>query len=130
MGELDQPRLNLQIDEEATLAARAAWLDVAGGQTQGELAEKLNIPNNKARRLIARASRDGPIPVFGEGPIGRCAALEEQLKPKFGLGHADVVPNIDDGILPLRTRGTAGPRYLPNVLDRALHGIIAISHGR
>jgi DNA-binding transcriptional regulator LsrR (DeoR family) len=130
MGELDQPRLNLQIDEEATLAARAAWLYFAGGQTQGEIAEKLNVPNTKAHRLIARASRDGLIRVFVEGPIAGCVALEEQLKAKFGLGHCEVVPNIDDGVLPLRTLGMAGARYLRNVLDRALHGIIGVGHGR
>jgi DNA-binding transcriptional regulator LsrR (DeoR family) len=130
MGELDQPRSNLQIDEEATLAARAAWLYFAGGQTQGEIAEKLNVPNTKAHRLIARASRDGLIRVFVEGPIAGCVALEEQLKAKFGLGHCEVVPNIDDGVLPLRTLGMAGARYLRNVLDRALHGIIGVGHGR
>ena len=130
MGELDQPRSNLQIDEEATLAARAAWLYFAGGQTQGEIAEKLNIPNTKAHRLIARASRDGLIRVFVEGPIAGCVALEEQLKAKFGLGQCEVVPNIDDGILPLRTLGMAGARYLRNVLDRALHQIIGVGHGR
>jgi len=130
MGELDQPRLNLQIDEEATLAARAAWLYFAGGQTQGEIAEKLNVPNTKAHRLIARASRDGLIRVFVEGPIAGCVAFEEQLKAKFGLGHCEVVPNIDDGILPLRTLGMAGARYLRNVLDWALHGIIGVGHGR
>ena len=130
MGALDQPRSNLQIDEEATLAARAAWLYFAGGQTQGEIAEKLNIPNTKAHRLIARASRDGLIRVFVEGPIAGCVALEEKLKAKFSLRHCEVVPNIDDGILPLRTLGMAGARYLRNVLDRALHEIIGVGHGR
>lgn len=130
MGELDQPRSNLQIDEEATLAARAAWLYFAGGQTQGAIAEKLNIPNTKAHRLIARASRDGLIRVFVEGPIAGCVALEEQLKAKFGLGQCEVVPNIDDGQLPLRTLGMAGARYLRNVLDRALHEVIGVGHGR
>lgn len=130
MGELDQPRSDLQVDEEATLAARAAWLYFAGGQTQGEIAEKLNIPSTKAHRLIARASRDGLIRVFVEGPIAGCVALEEQLKAKFGLRQCEVVPNIDDGQLPLRTLGMAGARYLRNVLDRALHGIIGVGHGR
>lgn len=130
MGALDQPRSHLQIDEEAALAARAAWLYFAGGQTQGEIAEKLNIPNTKAHRLIARASRDGLIRVFVEGPIAGCVALEEGLKAKFGLGQCEVVPNIDDGALPLRTLGMAGARYLRNVLDRAAHEIIGVGHGR
>jgi len=130
MGDVDQPRSHLQIDEEATLAARAAWLYFAGGQTQGEIAEKLNVPNTKAHRLIARASRDGLIRVFVEGPIAGCVALEEQIKEKFDLRHCEVVPNIDDGALPLRTLGMAGARYLRNVLDRAAHQIIGVGHGR
>ncbi len=130
MGDVDQPRSNLQIDEEATLAARAAWLYFAGGLTQGEIAEKLNVPNTKAHRLIARASRDGLIRVFVEGPIAGCVALEEQIKARFGLGHCEVLPNIDDGALPLRTLGMAGARYLRNVLDRAAHQIIGVGHGR
>lgn len=130
MGALDQARSNLQFDEEATLAARAAWLYFAGGQTQGEIAEKLNVPNTKAHRLIARASRDGLIRVFVEGPIAGCVALEEQLKAKYGLGLCEVVPNIDDGPLPLRTLGMAGARYLRNVLDRGQHQIIGVGHGR
>jgi DNA-binding transcriptional regulator LsrR (DeoR family) len=130
MGDVDQPRSHLQIDEEATLAARAAWLYFAGGQTQGEIAEKLNIPNTKAHRLIARASRDGLIRVFVEGPIAGCVALEEGIKAKFGLSLCEVVPNIDDGALPLRTLGMAGARYLRNVLDRAAHQIIGVGHGR
>jgi DNA-binding transcriptional regulator LsrR (DeoR family) len=130
MGALDQPRSNLTLDEEATLAARAAWLYFAGGQTQGEIAEKLHIPNTKAHRLIARASRDGLIRVFVEGPIAGCVGLEEQLKKQFGLGHCEVVPNIDEGALPLRTLGMAGARYLRNVIDRALHKTIGVGHGR
>ncbi len=120
MGALDQPRSHLQIDEEATLAARAAWLYFAGGQTQGEIAEKLNVPSTKAHRLIARASRDGLIRVFVEGPIAGCVGLEEKLKEHYGLGHCEVVPNIDEGALPLRTLGMAGARYLRNVIDRGV----------
>ena len=100
------------MDEEATLAARAAWLYFAGGQTQGEVAEELNVASTKAHRLIAKASRDGLIRVFVEGPMAGCVALEDELKRRFGLTHCEVVPNIDDGPLPLRTLGTAGARYL------------------
>src|SRR5262245_25336924 len=130
MGALDQTRSNLTLDEEAALAARAAWLYFAGGQTQGEIAEKLNVPSSKAHRLIARASRDGLIRVFVEGPIAGCVGLEEKLKSKFGISHCEVVPNIDEGALPLRTLGMAGARYLRNVLDRGLHQTIGVGHGR
>jgi DNA-binding transcriptional regulator LsrR (DeoR family) len=127
---VDQPRSNLVPDEEAILAARAAWLYFAGGQTQAQIAQRLNVPNSKAHRLIAKASREGLIRVFVEGPIAGCVALEEQLKADFHLGHCEVVPNIDEGPLPLRTLGTAGARYLRNILDHQEHKIIAVGHGR
>src|SRR5207248_5804334 len=117
------------VDGEASLATRAAWLYFAAGLTQSEVASRLNIQSTKAHRLIARASREGLIRVFVEGPIAGCVALEEQLKTDFKLGHCEVVPNIDEGPLPLRTLGTAGARYLRNILDRREHEIIAIGHG-
>jgi DNA-binding transcriptional regulator LsrR (DeoR family) len=127
---VNQLRSHIRIDEEAGLAARAAWLYFAGGQTQGEIAEKLNVPSTKAHRLIARASRDGLIRVFVEGPIAGCVDLEERLKKHFKLTSCEVVPNIDEGALPLRTLGQAGARYLRNVLDRGQHQTIGVGHGR
>jgi DNA-binding transcriptional regulator LsrR (DeoR family) len=58
----------VQVDEEAALAARAAWLHFAGGKTQGEVAELLGVQSTKAHRLIARARAEGLIRVFVEGP--------------------------------------------------------------
>ncbi len=118
------------MDEEATLAARAAWLYFAGGRTQGEVAEALNVPGTKAHRLIARATRDGLIRVFVEGPMAGCIALEDELKRRFDLGQCEVVPNVDDGPLPLRTLGTAGARYIRLALDAGRDKVIALGHGR
>lgn len=121
---------SIEMDEEAALAARAAWLHFAGGKTQGEVAELLGVQSTKAHRLIARARSEGLIRVFVEGPIAGCIALEEQLKAAHGLGHCEVVPNIDEGELPLRTLGMAGARYLRNLIDGGRCGLIGIGHGR
>lgn len=123
-------RTVLPSDDEAALAARAAWLYFAGGRTQSDIAELLNVPNAKAHRLIARASREGLIRVYVEGPIAGCVALEERLKARYGLSQCEVLPNIDEGPLPLRTLGAAGGRFLRNVLDRGEHKIIGVGHGR
>ncbi len=120
----------LPMDEEATLAARAAWLYFAGGRTQGEVAEALNVPGTKAHRLIAKATRDGLIRVFVDGPMAGCIALEDELKQRFDLPQCEVVPNVDDGPLPLRTLGTAGARFLRLALDRGRDEVIALGHGR
>ena len=120
----------LQVDEEAALAARAAWLHFAGGKTQGEVAKILGVQNTKAHRLIAKARADGLIRVFVEGPISGCIALEEQLKQQFKLAHCEVVPNIDEGSLPLRTLAAAGARYLRNIIENETYGLVGIGHGR
>jgi DNA-binding transcriptional regulator LsrR (DeoR family) len=125
---LHQPAL--QVDEEAALAARAAWLHFAGGKTQGEVAELLGVQSTKAHRLIARARNDGLIRVFVEGPMSGCNTLEEKLKADFGLKHCEVVPNLDEGTLPLRTLGMAGARYLRNLIESGKHGMIGFGHGR
>lgn len=119
-----------QVDEEAALAARAAWLHFAGGKTQGEVAELLGVQSTKAHRLIARARNDGLIRVFVEGPISGCIALEEQLKSDYGLQFCEVVPNIDEGPLPLRTLGMAGARYIRNLIENGRYDMIGIGHGR
>jgi DNA-binding transcriptional regulator LsrR (DeoR family) len=119
-----------QVDEEAALAARAAWLYFAGGLTQGEVAELLGVQNTKAHRLIARARNEGLIRVFVEGPISGCIALEEKLKVVYGLKFCEVVPNIDEGALPLKTLGMAGARYIRNLIEGGRHKMIGIGHGR
>jgi DNA-binding transcriptional regulator LsrR (DeoR family) len=117
-------------DDETALAARAAWLHFAGGKTQGEVAELLGIQSTKAHRLIARARNEGLVRVFVEGPIAGCIALEEQLKDACGLSHCEVVPNIDEGALPLRTLGAAGARYIRGLIESGRHDLIGIGHGR
>ena len=118
------------MDEEAHLAARAAWLHFAGGKTQGEVAELLGVQSTKAHRLIARARSEGLIRVFVEGPIAGCIDLEEKLKTTHGLQLCEVVPNVDEGALPLRTLAIAGARYMRNLIESGRYGLIGMGHGR
>jgi DNA-binding transcriptional regulator LsrR (DeoR family) len=48
-------------DSEDDLAIRAAWLHYAGGMTQSEVADRLNLPRVKTHRLIARAVQAGAV---------------------------------------------------------------------
>jgi DNA-binding transcriptional regulator LsrR (DeoR family) len=57
-------------------------------------------------------------------------ALEENLKDRYGLAECEVVPNIDDGALPLRTLAAAGARYLVNLIQSNRHKLIGVGHGR
>lgn len=127
---MNKPLTTAVFDEEAALAARAAWLHFAGGKTQGEVAELLGVQSTKAHRLIAKARSEGLIRVFVEGPIAGCIDLEEQIKAQFGLAMCEVVPNIDDGPLPLRTLGMAGARFMRALIESRQHDLVGIGHGR
>ena len=83
-------------EDESSLAARAAWLHHVGRLTQSEVATRLNVPNVKAHRLIARAGREGMVRVFIDGEIAHCVQLEQQLCRAYGLGFCEVAPDLDD----------------------------------
>ncbi|MDQ0471707.1 sugar-binding transcriptional regulator [Labrys wisconsinensis] len=118
------------IDEEASLATRAAWLYFAGGFTQAEVAARLNVPSVKAHRLISRASRDGLIRVFVDGPVAECFHLEEAIKQRWGIEFCHVSPDIGESGLPLKTLGLAGAAFLRSQLESGGEMVIGIGHGR
>ena len=117
-------------EDDASLAARAAWLHHVGRLTQGEVATRLNVPNVKAHRLIARAGREGMVRVFVDGEIANCLQLEQQLCRAYGLGFCEVAPNVDDDPLPLRSLGVLGARYLRLTCEKGEDAVIGIGHGR
>ena len=118
------------IDDDASLATRAAWLYFAAGLTQSEVAERLNIQSTKAHRLIARASREGMIRVFVEGPVAECVALENTLAQRLGLSFCRVAPDLGEGDLPLKALALEGASFLRQILERGDDKVIGVGHGR
>jgi DNA-binding transcriptional regulator LsrR (DeoR family) len=118
------------IDGEASLATRAAWLYFAAGLTQSEVADRLNIQSTKAHRLIARASREGMIRVFVEGPVAECVALENDLTQRFGLSFCRVAPDLGESDLPLKALALEGASFLRQILERGDDKVIGVGHGR
>jgi DNA-binding transcriptional regulator LsrR (DeoR family) len=120
----------LMLDGDASLATRAAWLYFAVGLTQSEIASRLNIESTKAHRLIARASREGMIRVFVEGPVAECVALENALAERFGLSFCRVAPDLGEGDLPLKALALEGASFLRQILERGEDKVIGVGHGR
>lgn len=118
------------LDGDASLATRAAWLHFAAGLTQSEVASRLNIPSTKAHRLIARASREGMVRVFVEGPVAECVALENALAERFGLSFCRVAPDLGEGDLPLKALSLEGAGFLRQILERGEDEVIGVGHGR
>ena len=118
------------MEDEVSLATRAAWLHFAAGLTQAEVATRLNVQNTKAHRLIARANREGLIRVFVDGDISTCLELEQSLAKAYSLTFCEVAPDLSEDALPLKALGITGARYLRAILERGEHEVIGVGHGR
>lgn len=118
------------LDEEAGLAARAAWLYFSAGMTQGQIAKRLGVPATKAHRLIARATREGLVRIFVDASVSECSTLEERLSESFGLEFCRVAPDLGEENLPLKALGLAGATFLRLALESGEHEVIGIGHGR
>jgi DNA-binding transcriptional regulator LsrR (DeoR family) len=73
-------------------AARAGWLYFIAGNTQDEIARKLNISRPTAQRLVALALSERLITFRLDHPIAACMELAARLADRYGLDHCDVVP--------------------------------------
>ena len=119
-----------QLESDASLAVRAAWLHYAGGLTQSAVAKRLGVPKVKAHRLISRANQAGAVKVMIDGDIAGCIALENRLSKTYGLDYCEVAPDLFEDDLPLRALGIAGASYLRRELDAGRHQMIGVGHGR
>ncbi len=111
------------------LVIRAAWLYYVAGNTQDQLASKLNVSRQAAQRLVAAAVAEGLITFRIHHPIRACAELEEALRQRFALDYAEVVPGDadQDGVVGL---GAAAARQLEAYLSPKTPTVLAFGTGR
>jgi DNA-binding transcriptional regulator LsrR (DeoR family) len=111
------------------LAARAAWLYYMAGNTQDQIAVKLNVSRQAAQRLVAAAVSDGLITFRLDHPIAACVDLAEQLRRHFPLDYVEVVPGDcdGDGLVGL---AAAAARQLEVHLAPKTPTVLAFSTGR
>ncbi|MGL4308844.1 MAG: sugar-binding transcriptional regulator [Paracoccaceae bacterium] len=123
-------RATAKRDQDESLAVRAAWLHYAAGMTQAEVASRLGVTNVKAHRLIMRANQDGMVKVRIDGDIAECVQMEATLSDRFGLKYCQVVPDLEEGGLPLRALGIAGADFLQREIESGGDRLVGIGHGR
>lgn len=116
-------------DRRRDLAIRAAWLYYVAGNTQDQLASKLNVSRQAAQRLVAAAVAEGLITFRIDHPLRACAELEEALRTRFQLDYAEVVPGDADldGVVGL---GGAAARQLEAHLSAKTPMVLAFGTGR
>lgn len=118
------------MDDQISLATRAAWLSYVRRLTQGEIADRLGVSRVKAHRLISLAEEMGLVSIHIAGRPAECLALEDALIGRFGLGFCRVVPGIDDPGQPFDALGTEGAACLSRALEPGDARIIGVGHGR
>jgi DNA-binding transcriptional regulator LsrR (DeoR family) len=116
-------------DRRRDLAVRAAWLYYVAGNTQDQLASKLNVSRQAAQRLVATAVAEGLITFRIDHPIRACVELEEALRTRFPLHYVEVVPGDADvdGVVGL---GGAAARQLEAHLSPKAATVLACGTGR
>ncbi|HVZ13309.1 MAG TPA: sugar-binding transcriptional regulator [Bauldia sp.] len=126
------PKNGKEQEEESRLdvAARAGWLYYIAGNTQDEIARKLNVSRPTAQRLVSLALSERLITFRLDHPIAACMELARRLAEKFDLLHCDVVPT--DPTNKTAVSGVAGS--LAGFLEQKLAApspiIIALGTGR
>ncbi len=118
-------------ENKLDLAARAAWLYYVSGNTQEEIAAKLNLSRPGAQRLIALAMDEGLVKVRINHPIAECMTLAQRLRKRFDLTFCDVVPTDPGGPdEDLKGMAIAGAHQLEKFIGRERRTVIALGTGR
>lgn len=121
----------LDRDQRLDLAARAAWLYYVGGDTQDQIAAKLNVSRPGAQRLVALARDANLIKVRIDHPIAVCMVLAGELRRRFGLDLCEVVPSDPDGREEdLRYLAVGGADWIERFVSRESRIVIALGTGR
>ncbi|MBV8212684.1 MAG: sugar-binding transcriptional regulator [Verrucomicrobia bacterium] len=118
-------------EEKLEAAVRAAWLYYVAGNTQHEIAEKLQVSRPTAQRLVALAVERGLVKVRVYHKVATCLELAIALRQKYNLVVCNVVPvNADDGDQVLRKMAVAGAQVMESYLDEIEARIIALGSGQ
>ncbi len=118
-------------EEKLELAVRAAWLYHVAGNTQHEIARKLQISRPTAQRLVAFALERGLIKVRVNHKVASCLELAIALRRQYNLVVCDVVPvNADSPDQILRKIAVAAAQVMESYLNDIEPKIIALGSGQ
>jgi DNA-binding transcriptional regulator LsrR (DeoR family) len=118
-------------EEKLELAVRAAWLYHVAGNTQHEIARKLQISRPTAQRLVAFALERGLVKVRVNHKVASCLELAIALRQRYNLALCDVVPvNADSADQILRKIAVAAAQVMESYLNEVQPRIIALGSGQ
>jgi deoxyribonucleoside regulator len=95
---------------------RIAWMYYVEGLTQSEIADQLGIGRVTVVRNINEALQQREVRIWITGQIAECLELEKQLKAKFNLLDAVVVPEPANPETTFKSIGAAAGMYVTEQL--------------
>ena len=95
---------------------RIAWMYYVEGLTQNEIADRLGIGRVTVVRNINEAIRQREVKIWIEGDVAECFHLEVELKKRFGLKEAVVVPAPSTPNMISRSIGFATGMFMSGLL--------------
>jgi deoxyribonucleoside regulator len=95
---------------------RIAWMYYVEGLTQNEIADRLGIGRVTVVRNINEALKQREVKIWITGHVAECLDLEAELKSKFNLVDAVVVPEPANPENTSRVIGNAAGMYITDQL--------------
>jgi deoxyribonucleoside regulator len=114
--ENDDPPNERNAGRVARNRMRIAWMYYVEGLTQNEIADRLGIGRVTVVRNINEALKQREVKIWITGHVAECLALEGQLKTKFNLIEAVVVPEPANSENTSRVIGNAAGMYITDQL--------------
>ena len=111
-------------------AARAGWLYFIAGNTQDEIARKLNISRPTAQRLVSLAISERLITFRLDHPIAACMELAARLTERYGLAHCQIVPTDPESDSSVLGIAEAAAAFLEQQLRGSEPIVVGIGTGR
>ncbi len=111
-------------------AARAGWLYFIAGNTQDEIARKLNISRPTAQRLVSLAVSERLITFRLDHPIAACLELAARLTDRFGLQFCEIVPTDPESASSTLGIAQAAAAFLEQKLRSEKPIVVGVGTGR
>lgn len=103
---------------QSELVARICWYHFREGQTQQEVADRVGLSRVTINKVISEAFKRGHVRISINTPLAPCIELEAQLREKFALRDAVVVPSPADENNVRSIVGFATGEYISKNLKR------------